>query len=276
MATEQTGAESRTQILPSSEPRGIGFLGPDYDYADRLIPPNAIGVRKEGSLRAVVDGIRGVGYYVDTIAFGQSGGGLTRGLPFQRYGVNYFVKNGAKCSNGADAYTYMELIPKGDAFGENVRKAVQGIGLAELRGLAPGVIEDVKAATDVRPLMKALMGSGYARCELVTKPVGDELGRIQSPEGKPWTDEPSTVQYVNGRSFQTRWVVKDSISKSEYDDEMKKFKENNGLLNPDGTSIETAPTEAFMNGGQSIGPGYLALIAALLGLANMWAYQRRR
>ena len=210
---EQTGAETRAQILPSFDPKGIGFLGPNYDYQDMLIPPQVIGVRKEGSLSAVLAGIKGVGYYVDTIAFGESGGSLTQGMPFQRYGVNYFIKNGAQCSNGADAYTYMELIPRGDAFGENVRKAVAGIGLAEMRGLAPGVIEDAKRAMDPSALLKPLTGSGYASCELVTKPVGDEFGRIQSPQGDPWVDDPSTVQFLGGRSYQSRYVIKEFINK---------------------------------------------------------------
>ncbi len=263
---EQIGAETRTQVLPSSDPKGIGFLGPNYDYQDMLIAPQAIGVRREGSLGAVLDGVRGVGYYVDTIAFGQSGGGLTRGMPFQRYGVNYFIKNGAKCSNGADAYTYMELIPRGDAFGENIRKAIAGIGMAELRGLAPGVIEDAKRATDPKALIKSLTGSGYAQCEKVTKLVGDEFGRIQSPKGDPWVEDPSTVQYVGGRSYQTRWVVKNLIDKAAYDAEPK-------TLNPDGTPITQTPVQEGFQAHQNI--GYLALVAALLGLANIWIYKRR-
>lgn len=262
-----TGAETRSQILPSSDPKGIGFLGPNYDYADNLIAPRAIGVRKEGSLGAVLDGIRGVGYYVDTIAFGQSGGGLTRGLPFQRYGVNYFLKNGAKCSNGADAYTYMELIPRGDAFGENVRRAVSDIGLAELRGLAPGVIEDAKRATDPKALLGSLMGSGYARCELVTKPVGDEFGRIQSANGDPWVEDISTVQNVGGKSYQTRWVVKENIDKAAFDAEPK-------TLNPDGTPITESPIEEGFEGKHK-NISYLALTAVLLGLMNICAYKYR-
>jgi hypothetical protein len=268
---EQQGAETRAQILPSTEPKGIGFFGPAYDYADNLVQPQFVGVRKEGSMSAVLDGIKGVAYYIDTIAFGQSSGGLTRSLSDKLlpYGVNYFVKNGVKCSNGADAYTYMELIPRGDALGENVKSAISGIGLAQLRGLAPGVIEDAKAATDVRPLMKAVTGGAYARCEKVTKPVGDALGNIADLRVKPpvfWVDEPSTVEYVRGRPLQTKWVIQDYISKSEFDAEPK-------TLNPDGTSIQTSP-EPFV-GSQGLSTSHLVFIAALLGLANMWAYRSR-
>lgn len=268
------GAESRSQILPNPDPKGLGFLGPDYDYSDQLIQPRAIGVRKEGSLSAVIDGIRGVGYYVDTIAFGQSGGGLTKNLPFQRYGVNYFIKNGIKCSNGADAYTYMELIPRGDAFGENVRRAVADIGMAELRGLAPGVIEDAKRATNPFALIGALTGSGYARCELVRRPVGDEFGRIQGPKGQPWVEDLSTVESMGGRSFQTRWIVKDQINKAVFDAERKEFDDNNETLNPDGTPITQTPvSEGFKDERQNIGS--LTLILVLVGLANILIYKKR-
>lgn len=260
----QLGAETRAKILPSSDAKGLGFLGPSYDYSDELVQPAALGVRREGSMGAVIAGVKGVGYYVDTIGFGESSNPLTRGMKFQRYGVNYFLRTGALCSNGAEAWSYMELIPKGDAFGKNVQKAIAGIGLAQLRGLAPGIIEDAKAAMDPRPLFKSLFGSGYPVCKKVTKPVGDELGRIADASGNYWVDEPSTVFYQGGRAYQTKWVVDRMVDKEEYDKEEP-------TLNPDGTPMQEKPAEGFQ-GRQGLSTTSLAFIAALLAIGNIWAW----
>lgn len=263
------GAETRTQILPSSEPKGIDFLGPAYDYSENIVPPRWINVRKEGSFDAVADGIKGVGYYMDTIAFGESSNFLTASLSdkFIRYGVNYFMKNGAKCSNGADAWTYMELIPKGDAFGAKVNQAIRDIGVAPLRGLAPGVIEDAKRAMNPKPLLKSLMGSGYARCEKVRQRVGDELGNIKNTEGGSYIDDPTTVEMIGNKPYQTKWVVTEYIDKAAYDAEPK-------TMNPDGTPITQAP--AVQEGFQMHqNMGFLTAVAIALGLANLWIYKRR-
>ena len=135
MSSEQIGADKRGNMLPTGIPgldggkgKGIGFLGPNYNYADELILPGEVGVKRGGSFGDVMGAIGGVNYYIDTIAFGQSSNRMTAGLPFTRYGINYFLKTGAKCSNGADAWDYIELIPKGDALGKNFQKGMQSVG----------------------------------------------------------------------------------------------------------------------------------------------------
>jgi hypothetical protein len=266
-SASQLGAETRAKILPSTDTKGLGFLGPSYDYSDELVPPAALGVRREGSMGAVIAGVKGVGYYVDTIGFGESSNPLTRGMPFIHYGVNYFLKTGAQCSNGADAWSYMEMIPKGDAFGENVQKAIAGIGVAQLRGLAPGIIEDAKAAMNPAPLFKSLFGSGYPVCKKVTRLVGDELGRIADAKGNYWVDQPSTVFWQGGKAYQTKWVVDRMVDKEEYDSE-------EATLNPDGTPIQEKPAEGF-EGNKGLSVTSLAFIAAILAIGNIWAWPRR-
>lgn len=268
-APQQIGAETRASILPTEEPKGVGFLGPDYNYADQIVPPQAIGVRREGTFSAVMDGIRGVSYYIDTIGFGESSNFLTRDLPFIRYGTNYFLKTGMKCSNGADMWQYMELIPRGDAFGEKVRQAVAGIGIAELRGLAPGMIEDTKAAMDPSPIMKAMMGSGYPQCKLVTLPVGDELGRIQGEKGDPWVDDKQSVFYRGGRAYQTKWILDKMVDKKTFDATKK-------TMNPDGTPAnQKVPIrETFTDEGAGAAAArkrWLLYIAGAFVLGNIWA-----
>jgi hypothetical protein len=45
----------------------------------------------------VTNAVKGVAYYADLIGFGESSNGLTRGMNFQHFGVNYFMKTGLTC-----------------------------------------------------------------------------------------------------------------------------------------------------------------------------------
>lgn len=289
---QQIGLETRSEILPSQVPKGMDFLGPNYNYGDEIFRPKAVGVRRDDTFSSVTDAVKGMAYYLDTIAFGQSSNSMTRGMPFKKYGVNYFIKTGAKCSNGADMNQYIELIPKGDAFGKNIGKAVAEMGATELRGLAPGIVEDAKAAMNPTPLLGALMGTGYPRCKLVTKPVGDEYGYVKSQEtGDYWVEDPSTLVQctkspdgtwlTNGQKWielnpasppplnsplrpcQTRYILDEMVSKELWDSDNK-------TMNPDGTpAVQT--TEGFEPDDNRV----LFSIFATLIVANIWALSRR-
>jgi hypothetical protein len=269
--SQQIGADTRGNILPTGDPSvgqgGFGVLGPDYDYADELAVPGAVGVRRGGSFGAVMGAVKGMNYYMDTIAFGQSSNSMTEGLPFQHYGINYFIKTGQKCSNGADAWDYIELIPKGDAFGKNVQKGLASVGYStELRGFAPGMLEDIKKGINPLPLMKAMFGTGYAECKKVTKVVGDERGRIQDSEGNPWVDNPKTIQWIGGRPYQTKWVKARDIDASTWSNTPK-------TLNPDGSPARQS--EGFRN---FLDDMSLSQLLGLLGAAitaNLIVYKIR-
>jgi hypothetical protein len=272
----------------------MDFLGPNYNYADEIFRPAAIGVKRGDSFGSVTNAIDGMAYYLDTIAFGQSSNRMTAGKPFKHYGINYFIKTGAKCSNGADMNQYIETIPKGDAFGKNIGKAIAEMGATELRGLAPGIVEDAKAAMNPAPLLGALMGSGYPRCKLETRPVGDEYGYVKSTEtGDYWIEDPSTLMTCTPdlntgkwttnnqkwtelnpkappplgslyRPCQTRWVLDKMVSKEEWDADEK-------IYNPDGT-----PASQTTEGFDDTGPNrVLVAILGTLIVANLWALSRR-
>lgn len=266
--SQQIGADKRGNMLPTGIPGGeknaIGFLGPNYNYADELILPGEVGVRRGGSFGDVMGAIGGVNYYIDTIAFGQSSNRMTAGLPFTRYGINYFIKTGAKCSNGADAWDYVELIPKGDALGKNFQKGMKSVGFdVELRGLAPGIIEDTKAGLNPAPIMKALFGTGYAQCKKITRRVGDERGRIASAEGEPWTDDPTTIEWRGGLPYQTKWVKDKDVDAATWEAEVK-------TMNPDGTPIQET-LEGFLDYPLPT----LMKILAIAVAANFAAYSYR-
>ena len=112
------GSETRNSILPTAS---VGTFGSSYSPADAMMSPAQLNVRVGNSMGDVVNAVKGVGFYIDQIGFGAPSTSLTNGMPLKPLGVNYFIKTGATCSNGADMWHYMEGIPKGDALGKGVQ-----------------------------------------------------------------------------------------------------------------------------------------------------------
>jgi len=204
--TTQMGNDNRPNVLPIKPASGPGFLGPSYNPADEMLPPASIGVRRGDNLSDVVGAVKGVIYYGDMIGFGGPSSGFTKGMPgLKPLGVNYFINSGLTCSNGATMWEYVRTIPDGTALGEKVRNAIRGVGLPEMRGMAPGMVEDVKFALDPFPVINAVVGSGYPQCRLVRKQVGDIDGQIQNVDGVLLVD-PSGLILSGGRYYQEHWV----------------------------------------------------------------------
>jgi hypothetical protein len=238
----QQGSETRTSILPSMLPSGLGFFGSPYQAADAMMTPPQIGVKVGNSMGDVVQAVRGVGFYADQIGFGQPSTRLTRGMPLKPLGVNYFIKTGMTCSNGATMWHYMEGIPKGDALGPKVQKAMKEMGLPELRGLAPGMIEDVKNGLDPAPLINAMFGSGYPKCKQVTKQVGDSYGRTSDPDtGQSWIGDRTGLK----GTMQTRWVQDTDFNGNPINVSRDQWVAEPKTFNPDGTPVKAKKKEGF-------------------------------
>jgi hypothetical protein len=220
--TNQLGNETRSSLMPTVEPTGIGFTGPSYSAATAIPKPNEVGVRDEGSIGATMDAISAAAYYADTIGFGTATNYFSRraGRPVEVYGVNYFLKTSQTCSNGEPLYVYVEGIPTGNALGKNVGDAFRGLG-KPLTGLAPGVVEDAMSGLNPTPIVGALFGKAYPICKKITAQVGDPRGRIKDPDsGEFWVDDPNSVFYqtVGGRrlAYQTKWVEDYMTGRDEY------------------------------------------------------------
>jgi len=201
------GNDDRKNVLPSKPASGPGYLGPEYNPADELVAPAQIGVRRGDNLSDVLGAIKGVAYYQDMIGFGESSSGFTKGMPgLKPLGVNYFMRTGASCSNGAEMWEYVQTIPDGSALGDKVRNSIREMGLPELRGMAPGILEDAKAALNPYPVINAVVGSGYPQCRLVKMPVGDFDGKISNSDGKLIVDPEGLLRTSGGRFFQEKWI----------------------------------------------------------------------
>jgi hypothetical protein len=230
------GNETASSLLPSAAPNGLGFFGSPYNPADALPTPKKINVRDGDSLDSVIDAVKGVAYYTDAIGFGESTNFLSSGMGLKPLGVNYFMNTGQTCSNGATMYQYFEGIPTGNALGGTIGKALAEENMA-LKGLVPGMMEDVEGALNPMPLLNAMLGSGYPQCKQITRQVGDMNGHIADPETQePWIEDPEMAfRGDRGLMYQTRWVLATdrngmgiTLNKTQYDKTKK-------TMNKDGT-----------------------------------------
>lgn len=236
----QQGNEKRTTMLPTMVPSDMGALGSSYSPADAMKTPGQIGVKVGDSMGDVINAVKGVGFYMDQIGFGAPSTGLTSGMPLQPLGVNYFLKTGAKCSNGADMWHYIKGIPEGDALGQKVKNSMSEMGLPPLKGLAPGMIEDMEQALNPEPLVNALFGSGYPQCKQITSHVGDGYGNIRDEStGESWISDPDSAIRTGNEYVQTRWVQDTDRKGNPINLSRDQWVSMPKTFNPDGTSIET-------------------------------------
>jgi len=287
------GSDSRANVLPVKKTSGPGFLGPDYNPADEMLPPASIGVRRGGDLDDVLGAVKGVIYYGDMMGFGEPSSGFTRGMPGLRpLGVNYYVNSGLICSNGATMWEYVETIPDGSALGEKIKSAIAGVGLPQLRGMAPGILEDAKSALNPFPVINAVVGSGYPKCKLIKKPVGDYDGKIYNVDGVLLVD-PVGLMQENGRYYQERWVQELDNSRNpiqlaydEWDKTPKTHKENGCIADRKATPGLPEPAFCKSQGFQNYKReekhplhkmvSFSVAMISLLVLGTFWATQRRK
>lgn len=218
--TQGIGLEERDSILPTPNipTKGPGIFGPDYSVADNVPLPGEVGVRDGDDFDSVLGAVKGAAYYIDLIGFGESSSFMTRGMGVKPLGVNVWMKSGLKCSNGADAWQYIEGIPTGNAVGKKLADGLKSAGLPGLRGIAPGILEDAEEALNPIPVMGAIFGSQYPLCSLESKRVGDQDNNIQnSATGNYYVENHETVEMVNGTPFQKRWVQTGSLTQSQWE-----------------------------------------------------------
>jgi hypothetical protein len=102
-------------------------------------------------------------------------------------------------------WEYVQTIPTGGALGEKIKNAMRGVGLPQLRGMAPGILEDAQAALNPFPVINAVVGSGYPQCRLVKKKVGDFDGNVYNVDGVLLVDPVGLIQESDG-NYQERWI----------------------------------------------------------------------
>jgi len=286
-------AEAASQsagILPSPKINtlGPGIMGPDYSFADSLPTPDQIGVHDGDTVDSVIGAVKGVAYYTDTIGFGGPSSFIDQGMGLKPMGVQVWMKTGVQCSNGANMWSYMDGIPTGNSLGAGLATNLANGGLPGLKGLAPGMLEDVESALDPVPIMQSVFGTGYAVCKQEEKTVGDQDGRISKTDDKGnviyYVENPETVVQRGGKSYQTRWTLDHTIPQAEWQKAPKTFC-------PDGSPNTGKCTESFrgsMRGGvmgkrstsKGFGPTLKPLLFLIVGLGGLYilsyAMRKRR
>lgn len=197
---------------------------PDYSYADEMLSPRELNIKRDGSFDGIMRAVAGVNYYADSIGFGESTGFAKMNNMYQvPLGLRFFVNTGQVCSNGAKMYEYVDTVPKG--IGGRVGQELNAMGLPNLRGMGPGIVEDAVKSLNPGPMLDAMVRGGYPKCKQVTLPVGDMWGGTASRfnPSKPWIEGPTKP--VNGKPHQTRWIFDKWIGVDEYDATPKTAKE---------------------------------------------------
>jgi hypothetical protein len=243
----------------------------EYNIADNIPTPDQIFVKN-----SIYDSIRGVQFYSDVIAYGNRSNDLLKEMymlnngkiepvNFGPFGINQFVKTGQQCSNGADTYTYIHGIPKGDMFGKTIQRALKETHLPPLKGLGPGIIEDVKYSMDLKEIGGTLFGGAYPVCKEATLPVGDSRGNIVDKNGNSYLSEKGSFKRNDGLYYQTRWVESSTITRDQHDCSLKTH-------NPDGTprkpdDIPNLPDECDVQEGFQVDDTILKITAIILCIA---------
>lgn len=193
---------------------------PKYNYADELASPRELGIKRDGSFDGIMRAVSGINYYSDSIGFGESTG-LARmnGMNQTPLGIRFFTNTGLKCSNGQPMYEYVDNIPQGNLLGNRVRDELKAMGLPQMRGLAPGILEDATNALNPVPLLDSAMRGGFPKCKQITMPVGNAKGELASrlDPNNPWIKGP--IQIKDGIPTQTHWVLDSWMNSSDYESE---------------------------------------------------------
>jgi len=157
--------------------------------------------------------------------------------------------------------------------GVKIQSAMSEMGLPQLKGLAPGMLEDAKNALNPMPLLNAMLGSGYPQCQQVTRQVGDMTGAIADPvTGEPWIEQPETAFRGNGGlMYQTRWVQRTDGGGSPITLDKKAWDATPKTLNPDGTPKAVSGFQSMM-----MSPPSLAVVGILLLLGFAFVKPRLR
>lgn len=248
---------------------------PKYSYTDEISTPADLEIERDGSFDAISRAVAGINYYSDVIGFGQSTQlAAKQGMVQKPLGLRFFLKTGQVCSNGANMYEYVDTIPRGATIGPRTEEQLKKMGLANMRGLAPGIMEDAIAALNPTDLLNAVAGTGYPKCKKVTQPVGDFEGRVKSKydESNVWIKDPYKVR--DGLPTQSRWVFDRWMTREEYDADAKTELPEQQLT--EGFSVQTLFPAGPRSGVTLSTKTSQVVAAALVGLLAVGLYTSAR
>ena len=144
------------------------YLGPDYPYYKKIRNPKEMGMSSSGSVSALASDIDGIIRYVEVLVSG-TGKGSTTGKPL---GDKFFLKTGGQCKD----YLTNKLVTRSMYINNVPTKKlpiisdVTGMNFSDIRGLVPGVVEDLYSINPVK-MFRAFMEGNEPLCAEVNLDV---------------------------------------------------------------------------------------------------------
>lgn len=169
-----------TNILGDMSSLETEFLGPEYPYYKKIKTPGELGMSGHGSVDALADDIGGIMKYVEVLVSG-TGGGSTTGKPL---GDKFFLKTGGQCKD----YLTDKLVTRSMYINNIPTKKLPiisdltGMNFSDLRGLVPGVVEDMYDINPVK-MFRAFMEGNEPLCAEVKLDVVDVNDRKSQESG---------------------------------------------------------------------------------------------
>lgn len=124
------------------------YLGPDYNYHDKIKNPAELGMSGKGDMGALSRDVAGIIDYVEVLVSG-TGPASKTGTPL---GNKYFLKTAGQCKE----YTKNSLQPRSMYINNVPTKSipivsnVSGMDFPDFRGLVPGVLEDIYSINPIK------------------------------------------------------------------------------------------------------------------------------
>jgi hypothetical protein len=153
------------------------FLGPDYNYYEKIASPGELGMSSEGSISALSNDIAGIINYVELLVSG-SGRASKTGRPL---GDKFFIKTGGQCSD----YKTNKLVTR-SMYINNVPTSnipiisnISGMSFPEFRGLIPGLVQDIYSINPIK-MFRAFMEGNEPKCAEVNLEVIDQNDNIST------------------------------------------------------------------------------------------------
>jgi hypothetical protein len=124
------------------------YLGPDYNYHDKIKNPSELGMSGKGDMKALSRDIAGIVDYIEILVSG-TGPASKTGTPL---GNKYFLKTAAQCKNYKDKSLqtrsmYINNVPTKSI---PIISNLSGMQFPDFRGLVPGVLEDIYSINPVK------------------------------------------------------------------------------------------------------------------------------
>lgn len=141
------------------------ILGPKYDYAKNIKPPNELGMSSRGSISQAAKNVSGLIDYTEVLVTGKGKASRTGGA----MGTRFFLETGAKCKdiNTKNEKTRSIYISNKASGNIPFISSSTGGNFSEFKGLIPGTIETMGQLNPVK-LFQSFMIGGTPDCQAIT------------------------------------------------------------------------------------------------------------